>query len=165
MSCFFGIDNGKSGAIAVIRNGDVEVHDMPVIAVKKGKSQKTIYDIQRIVSIIYEMSRHDDTYGILEQAQVMHFDGKVSAGTIMYSFGLMEGVLSALGVRYEIKHPKTWQKEYFHGVIGDSTKEKSYKVASRLYPGVELVTPRGRVYDGRCDALLMADLAKRNFGQ
>ena len=42
-----------------------------------------------------------------------------------------------------------------------NTKTKAYKIATKLFPKAQLTTKRGRVLDGRSDALLIAEYGRR----
>ena len=173
---FVGIDNGLDGAIGVIYNdGRYKTVDMPTISVKKGKGIKREYDINGMREILSSLVNEEPIdLLVLEQAQVMVRknksgeleikQGSVSSGKIMYGYGLWRGLLAGLQIKNEIKHPKTWQKEFFFGLIGSNTKEKSFKAASGLFPGAELTGKKGAIKDGRCDVLLMAEYARRISG-
>ncbi len=58
--------------------------------------------------------------------------------------------------------PKVWQKTLYGGVPkGSDPKVITMGVASRLFPSVSLYGPKGGVKDGRADALLLAEYARR----
>jgi len=188
-----GIDNGKSGAIAIIdidvpeitgtNKNAYKVVDMPLI----GKE----YDIGSIYRIlrVYE----DEANVCLESAQVMPGQGACSGFTIGKNYGIIQGVLTAVGMPYEIITPKKWQKEF--GISSDielpkvtkemtddqkkecnkerarlkaerkkEIKSKSVLIAQRLFPGINFTTPRGALKDGWSDAILMAEYCRRQYG-
>jgi len=183
---YIGIDNGISGAIAVVAEdrNSAFVLPIPIIchsAIKRKRDKETgkmvnsvkksnSYDAPSLANLFRLLIRDYDIRGVyLEQAQVMQRDGKVSAGKAMVGFGIMQGVLAALGVSYSLVAPQTWQSRLIKGVIGVDTKERSFKVAKTIYPfmhdSLARVNRNGRteINDGACDAILLAELALRDF--
>lgn len=183
---YIGIDNGISGAIAIVsedRSAAI-VLPMPVIShsatkrmrdkisgkmVNKTKTSNSC-DAIGLSNLFGTLLQNYDIRGVyLEQAQVMHRDGKVSAGKVMVGFGIVQGVLAAHGVSYSVIAPQTWQSRLIKGVIGVDTKERSFKVAKAIYPfmygSLARVNRNGRteINDGACDAILLAELALRDF--
>jgi len=158
MTHIIGIDVGLHGAIAsmTLSGEDVEVIDMPIYKVKRGKRKKNHYDISRIVRILIDKNPE---FAVLEKQQAMPKQGIVSMFNIGYGFGLFEGILSALAIPYEVVHPKKWQKEF--GIRKGNTKVQSYEIASKLFPDVEIKGKRGGMKDGRADALLIAEFGRR----
>lgn len=158
MISIIGIDPGLFGAIACIfSDGRIEIKDTPIYKMKKGEKTKTQYDLRLMLQYLKNII---PCRVYIEKTQVFPKQGSVSGHTIGYGAGVWEGMLTALKIPYEVVSPKTWQKEFFTGKAGE-TKALSYKVASALFPNVELVTPRGRVIDGKCDALLLAEYGRR----
>ena len=162
---YIGIDNGLSGAIAFLSGNETIAIDMPIITIKKGKKTKREYDLHTICKIIdnktIEAGNNDTfVFATIEQAQAYPKQGGVSNYTTGYCFGLMNGLLVGMDIPLQTVHPRIWQKEFFKGQAGE-TKKLSYRVASALFPKVELMTPRGRKLDGRADALLLAEYGRR----
>ena len=87
--------------------------------------------------------------------------GVVSMFSFGTNYGYIQGVLSALGIPYQLVSPRVWKKSY----VLDSTKQKSIDVCQRLFPELNLLaTERSRVpSDGMAEAALLAQFAKRNF--
>ena len=77
------------------------------------------------------------------------------------SAGFIEGVLTALGIPFQLVTPQRWKKEFtLH-----NSKQSSIDVCKRLFPDVDL-RPTGRCRkdsDGMAEALLMAEFAKRKL--
>lgn len=162
MKTFIGIDGGMQGAIAVIDSDSYQVFDMPTYKIKKGKKSKTLYDKAQIESILLTHGKHNCLV-ILENAQAYPGQGAVSNFTTGRCFGFMEGILKGMGCPHEIITPKTWQKTFFTGKAGES-KALAYSVACDLFPLVEFKTPRGRMLDGRSDAILICEHGRRIYG-
>lgn len=156
-----GIDCGLTGAVAVLADGlPPNPQDMPVYSTHKGKSIRHHYDIKAL----YEMLRVfapgpglPPATVYLERQQAMPGQGVTSMFSIGYGFGLIEGLLVALGLPYVVVGPQAWQKVMLAGTSG-TTKERALTVARRLYPTADL----GRRKDaGRADALLIAEWGRR----
>lgn len=152
-----GIDNGLKGAIAVIAPDDTYVVPMPVI--KYGKSKKIYYENQIRCIIIDANPNH----AFIEKAQVMPKQGGVSMFNFGVGYGMIRGMLVALGIPYTIVRPQEWQKVMLAGVDRSNTKAASILIAKRLFPKVSLrASERCRTdSDGMSDALLIAEYGRR----
>lgn len=152
------IDGGLSGAMALIDTDRdySSVIDMPTFRITKTRKE---YDIRKIIKNIMDAGPN---VAYIEKAQAMpkELGGTIASFSKGYCFGLLQGILQTLQIPYEIVHPRTWQSEFFRGISG-TTKSKAFKVASQLFPKITLVTPRGKVIDGKCDALLLCEYGRR----
>jgi len=123
----------------------------------------------------------DDTFFAMEMANLMQFKehGIVAAvekvgarpgqGTVsMFNFGksagYIEGVLSALGIPYQLVPPAKWKKEF--SLIGKD-KKASIATCHKLFPDLDLKrTGRCRTdSDGKAESALLAEYARRNFSE
>lgn len=123
----------------------------------------------------------DDNFFAMEMASLMQFKehGIVAAVekvgampgqgvTSMFNFGksagYIEGVLSALGIPYQLVPPNKWKKEF--SLIGKD-KQASIMTCHRLFPELDLKrTERCRTdSDGKAEATLLAEYARRHFGE
>ena len=123
----------------------------------------------------------DDTFFAMEMANLMQFKehGIVAAvekvgarpgqGTVsMFNFGksagYIEGVLSALGIPYQLVPPAKWKQEF--SLIGKD-KKASIATCHKLFPDLDLKrTERCRTdSDGKAEATLLAEYARRHFGE
>ena len=121
----------------------------------------------------------DDTFFAMEMANLMQFKehGIVAAvekvgarpgqGTVsMFNFGksagYIEGVLSALGIPYQLVPPAKWKKEF--SLIGKD-KQASIITCRKLFPDLDLKrTERCRTdSDGKAEAMLICEYARRHF--
>jgi hypothetical protein len=168
-----GIDLGLTGAIATLDGnvqGLTQLYDMPVYDTMVNKKARKAFDINGILKIISCDIQLQD-YVFIEKVQPFAMPGKTSCSanfSLGYIKGIFEAVLRAKGIRYEFVNPKDWQS-YF-GIIKPKdagkdwqTKGQSYSVASKLFPGLTLTTVKGRVLDGRSDALLIAEWGNRRL--
>ena len=123
----------------------------------------------------------DDTFFAMEMANLMSLKSqgivaaveKVGAMpgqgvTSMFNFGknagYIEGVLSALGIPYQLVPPAKWKKEF--SLIGKD-KQASIITCRKLFPELDLKrTERCRTdSDGKAEATLLAEYARRKFGE
>ncbi|HDZ27765.1 hypothetical protein LCGC14_1355210 [marine sediment metagenome] len=141
-----GVDNGFSGAIAILREKNpVVLMDMPVLKVGKTKlelDENTIRDY---------FSRWQVKHVFIEKAQVMPKQGISSSGRYMMSYGIIRGICVGLRLPYTLIAPQTWKK----AMLKDMPKGKEASIfrAKQLYP--ELDFPRKKDH-GKADALLIA---------
>ncbi len=151
---YVGIDTGLGGGIAIIKKDEVIVAKMPVF--------EKDYDINSIVSLLLD-NMPIAKVGI----EKVHANPKM-ARSACFNFGkglgVLEGLVAALRIPYELIPPKTWQKKMHNGVTGDNTKIKSIKAVNRLYPTLSLkATDRStKDHDGIADAVMIANYIKNN---
>lgn len=149
MSTWIGIDPGKKGAISLITfKGRYETWDMPVLPNGEIDS-RAIYDI------LYQF---ENIKCVLEKSQPMPQQGVTSVFNYGRGYGKIQSILEILKIPYAEIRPTQWKKEF--GLI-KKDKKQSVTLAKKLFPGAELVTPRGRLIDGRAEALLMAEYGRR----
>lgn len=143
---YIGIDAGKSGAMAIIRDGEIEL--IPFDA----------DDYSRALLRIDET----DAVCCLERVTAMPKQGVVSMFNFGMNFGLIQGLLMANKIRYELVSPQKWKREY--EVTGD--KNTSIAVCKRLFPTVNLKRTiiSKKDDDGLAEALLIAEFARRHMG-
>lgn len=152
---YIGIDNGLNGGIAIIDDKQeiINLKPMPII-----KGIKTHYDIITISDLFKTTSQFCKCYVMLEKSHVRPISGKRASFMTGYGYGLMQGILTTLGISYEIVNPKEWQEEILKGMNTGDTKTDSIMFCKRKYPNVKL-TPTERStkpHDGMSDALCMA---------
>jgi len=172
-----GIDPGLDGGIAILKGEKVfGLYDIPTIeermppTAKSRKKAKKLgerakdrkrrrYNINAMVEIFKALPA-GDCFAILETVQSMPGQGVVSQQSMGIGFGIYQGILASHYISYEKAHPKKWQKEF--GISGD-TKSKAFQVATRIFPKLELATPKGVILTGRCDSILIAEYARRKY--
>lgn len=140
-----GIDPGIGGAIAFVTDGVVECHDMPVIEIR-GK--------RRVCPIGLSILLHRPDYismVVVEHVQGVQGTGATSAFSFGRSFGVVEGVVSGMGLPCELVRPQVWTK-----ALGVSRDKGAHRAAAcRLWPAHAKQFERVRD-DGRADAALIA---------
>ena len=155
---YCGIDIGLDGGIVVINNGKVIFNSiMPVVNSTKSRKQ---YDIARIVDILREQNP-DFTY--VEKPLLHPKSGKMSYQKSGFGFGIFQGILSALDLRYDIISPKRWQKNIFAGMNRKDTKQASILFAKRMAPKIDWRKSKRseKYHDGKTDAFCIAEYCKR----
>lgn len=163
-----GIDNGVHGAIAWAeidavthyRQGNF-VADMPTETIIKNKKECLTYNVQRVADSIRAINP-DMVY--IENAQAMPLQGVVSMFSTGLGFGIVRGIVSALQIPHKIVSVREWQNFFGLFGAGKNTKRFAYNKARIYFPKVELSTKRGRIFDGRCDALLIMRYAIHELG-
>ena len=149
---YIGIDPGKSGALAYIM-GDGTVN---VIPFDEGLYKFALQGIVRAMEKTGERA-----VCCLEHVNAMPGQGVTSMFTFGENFGLIQGMLQALEIPYELVRPQKWKKEY--GITKD--KNTSITVCKRLFPDVSLLpTDRCRKESpDMAEAILMAEYARRKL--
>lgn len=156
---FIGIDPGATGAIATIKKF---VQDKPII-------YYNVYDcpelmIERVNLIRKIIDTSEKISCMIEKVHAFHKSAAKSAFEFGGNFYAWQAILSSFKVPYEFVTPQKWQKEMHDSAkkLGN-IKAQSVELASRLYPNVEFKTRRGRILDGRSDALLIATYLQRKY--
>ena len=133
-----GIDPGNTGAFAGITlKGDfiksLEMWDMPLVKTKSGKNE---VDPRCVIDIL---TGFDADYVFIEKAQPMARFGKkqgvASTGGYMKGYGVLLGVIAALGFKYEEVTPQAWKKALLSEAGLDKTASR--KRAEEVYEGVK----------------------------
>lgn len=153
-----GIDPGKSGSVAVLKENQVlYVADCPVV----GKE----YDTASMAKIIRQIINQSMIMGSelsvwVEKVHAMPKQGTVSMFNFGKGFGIWLGILSAFEVSYHLVAPQTWKSIY----LKDMPKEKasSILVAKRTFPSSEKWLTLKK-HHNRAEAILIAAYG-RNHG-
>jgi Holliday junction resolvasome RuvABC endonuclease subunit len=147
-----GVDPGKSGGIAFITpQGDLHaVYDMPTVKTSTGRQAVDPHAVAEI------FRRHQPSTTIVEQVATRPGEGPVGAFSFGTSYGVVLGVLAALGLRHKLVRPEAWKKQV--GIPAKSDKGVSMAFAKRLVPSCEqhIYGPKGGPLDGRAEAVLIA---------
>jgi len=144
-----GIDPGKSGAIALIRDGG------RVFMQRLSDTEQDVAGFLRL----YEGS-DERMFCLLERMQPMPSAerGVVGGFKIGQSYGFLRGVLVSLGIAFEEIVAAKWQRAMGIQVIKDETgtvkKNRHKQRAGQLFPGE-------RIVHATADALLIAEYCRR----
>ena len=141
-----GIDNGFSGAIALIQD-DLRIlglYDMPIFQFGKTKE----LDVSTLQTILKSQKI---SHLFIEKAQSMPGNG----GKAMFGYGMsyatVRTLTHCLNIPSTIIPPQTWKKEVLGGMAKD--KESSIIRAVQLFPEWE---PKRKRDHNKAEALLLA---------
>jgi hypothetical protein len=153
MRYFCGIDPGLLGAIALIdaRGACKRLVDTPRVG--------GLLDFNALFDVIDTCP--DATRFWVEVQHSLPGNRPTSTFSIGETYGAIRGILAALRLPYSEVRASVWQRAMLTGVPGEDTKARSVRAASTMFPGETFITPRGRVLDGRADALLIAEYGRR----
>lgn len=146
---YVGIDPGsRTGAYADIQDGRAEVFPWD-----------DVFFVQHMQTL---SAMNDDVVAAVEKVNAMPHQGVSSTWVFAENFGFIQGVLSTLGIKFQLVPPRVWKKEYSL----NHDKDQSIEVCHRLFPEVDLKrTPRSRKNDNNfAEAILLAEYAKRHWG-
>ena len=146
---YIGIDPGKNGGIACMKDGCVGIDTIP-------------YNDERLLRKLQDMYRNSTScVCYLEHVHAMPKQGVSSTFNFGMNFGFIQGVLKAYNIPYELVTPQKWKKEF----SCTSDKNTSIEVCKRLFPNVNLkATDRCKKdHDGIAEALLIAEYGRRHY--
>lgn len=156
---FVGIDNGVTGAVAILRPGrEAEVLRVPTR--KVGEDNRI--DCRSLWSLLFALG---ESKIVFEQGQKQPKWGCIGNFANGRSHGVVETVVELLKVPYRPVNPKDWQADVFKGIrkADMDTKSAAKEFCRRTFPNVSLVPPRCRTEDDNfADALCMAWWAKHH---
>lgn len=152
---YVGIDPGQKGGYAVISKSET---GQAVFAYPWDDS----FFAMEMASLM-QMKEHGIVAAV-EKVGARPGQGTVSMFNFGKSAGYIEGVLSALGIPYQLVPPAKWKKEF--SLIGKD-KQASIITCRKLFPELDLKrTERCRTdSDGKAEATLLAEYARRHFGK
>jgi len=152
---YIGVDPGAKGGYAVIAKTET---GQAVFAYPWDDS----FFAMEMVSLM-QMKEHGIVAAV-EKVGARPGQGTVSMFNFGKSAGYIEGVLSALRIPYQLIPPAKWKKEF--SLIGKD-KQASIVTCRKLFPELDLKrTERCRTdSDGKAEATLLAEYARRHFGE
>ena len=174
-----GIDPGQQGSIAFIdmKKKKEWIEDMSLLP-------ENVINANYLYNLI---SNQKDVcqriYVFLEKAQAMPGQGSVSMFNYGTGYGKILAVLEILGLSFEEVRPNKWKTEFgLSGLKKTNKKEKmtkeektaakkqrkemAVKTAMQMFPRLknEFYTSKGKMLDGRAEALLIAAYGVRKVG-
>lgn len=146
---YIGIDPGRKGGYAIIDDTGARCYPWDdELFVKNMRVTSERLDDQCIAAV--------------EKVGARPLQGTVSMFNFGKSAGFIEGVLTALGIPYQLVPPNVWKKSF--SLIGKD-KQASIDTCKRLFPGINLL-PNDRCRkdsDGEAESVLLAEWARRNL--
>ena len=147
---YIGIDPGKKGAMAILReDGSSIIYPFSEAGYKEVLADYSTENFKCRATCC------------LEHVSAMPGNGSVSMFNFGENFGFIQGLLTAYEIPYELVRPQKWKKEF--SVTAD--KNQAIDVCKRLFPNAILKrTDRCKVDDSNfAEALLMAEYARRKL--
>lgn len=153
-----GVDPGGSGALALLTDSgrQVQVEDMPVFRVTRGKSAKAELDVHGLIGLLREWAP-DACY--FEQVGGMQGDSPSSAFNFGRIAGAAEAIVKASGSRFVFVAPHVWKRDM--GLI-KAAKDDSRAKATDMWPAAASAFRRKKD-DGRAEACLLAEYGRRQL--
>ena len=154
---FIGIDPGGTGAIALMLPDRIELHDMPVVVVKK----KPQLDFANLGRILRDAQQHGPCTALVERVGSMPGQGLSSTFKFGMAYGGVIAALATLEIPHDLVTPPTWKRGF--RLVGED-KEASRQRALELFPQLagELKLKK---HHGRAEALLLAEFLRRQHNQ
>lgn len=152
MTTIIGLDPGVSGAVGVLTQSGqfVNVFDMPTVLANKSSNRQMVnaYELANMIRAQI-VNAPSDVVAITENVNAMPDQGVSSVFTFGKSYGILLGVLAALGVSTHIVSPAKWKGFFALG----REKDQSRELAQRMWPAAPLGLKK---HHGRAESLLLA---------
>lgn len=149
VKAYIGIDPGITGCAALLAPDKIHFHNF-----ESGLEAR---------HVLINWDHEFDLYAVLEKPQnVPGTRGSIAMMKKNHSFGLWEGLLIGLFIRFDAETPQKWQKEVFKikkRVKGMNTKKMAIDFVREQFPAVKSVVYRMKD-EHKADALCMAYFAK-----
>lgn len=156
---YLGIDPGLEGGFAAIS----DVHTAFVRPLPYAGKR---LDVNTLCGWIRCAPSISSIIAVVEMAQVMPKQGAVSGFNYGTGYGMIQGALTAMGVRMELVRPADWKRVVLAGCKKDENNEKTAAIeyCARAFPTINLVQDGCRKqHDGCADALCLADYGRRTY--
>lgn len=181
---YVGFDPGVSGAMATIRHtrfgSTVVVEDLPVVRTAGPKSRRTgksrtrsDYNLGELAAALekYQWSAVHPEIRLAVVETTNARPGHAAHALWLQSRGiaLIEGLLAGCRIPTMTVTPQVWKAALVWPGFGKDRADKkaAFNAACQLYPQAasQLRTPRGRILDGRAEALLIAHWGLLQVGE
>lgn len=142
-----GCDPGVSGAFVVIDGHGRHVDHLLMPTIKVGTKNRV-----NGAAVAAFIGQHQPEHCYLEQVGAMPGQGTSSMFTFGHAAGLVEGVVTGMGIPLTLVTPQAWKKGA--GLIGQD-KDAARSRAIQLYPMLRALDAKGKG-QAIADALLIA---------
>jgi len=161
---YIGIDPGMSGALVCLdkAGGIRRMAVMPTMKV----GTKNKLDPKAIAGWLKCCFTEEEIRMVsIEEQRAMHKQGVTSTFTTGRGYGILEGIVSALGLPYQLTRAVDWQREMFKGLPKGKGKDHSKRVAQQLFPKETFKKSERctNLHDGLTDAVLIAEHIRRTI--
>ena len=120
-SLTLGIDPGKSGGMAVVKNG---LNSGGAKICTAFKCPKTIDEMSAFIGMLVQETPYIACY--LEKVHAFPTDGRSSVFKFGTNYGIWQGILSANKIATKLVVPRVWQKHY--GLLPKDKQERKRKL-------------------------------------
>ena len=164
-----GIDVGLTGAIALVdATGLKDLRDMPVMLKSTGTVRGQV-NAAALAELLRELTAGHDKQEYMvtiEVIRAMPSQGSASTFSLGHTCGIIEGVVSTLGLPHKVIAPAVWKNHF--GIRAEKTekgdtkakarakeaaKEMARALAQRFYPSAPLARKKDH---NRAESLLLA---------
>lgn len=147
----FSIDPGATGAMATIGDGQlIDVIDIPTVGRgKKGKQEINGSHLSEVIRLRRSESPGAHFRACIETVGARPGQGVSSMFSFGQSFGVVQGVMQALGIPIVRVLPQKWKKHF--GLTG-SEKDAARGKVNDLFPLAPVTLKK---HTGRADAILI----------
>jgi crossover junction endodeoxyribonuclease RuvC len=143
-----GIDPGLSGAVAIMAQIGMEIHDMPTLALTRGGKNKREIDAALLADLI---ERGKPDHAFVEQVWAMPGQGVSGMFAFGKAYGIVIGILAALQIPVTFVPAQTWKKALRVPAAKDGARAR----ASELLPTAAHYWTRVRD-SGRAESALLS---------
>lgn len=157
-----GVDPGASGALCFMRLCDLSIVQIISMPITKGKQDnKAVLEVLRPYSKV-------NTRACIEEQFILRSQGITSGITTIENYGIIVGILLALGIETKSVRSQTWQSHHknkevevfpeIEALTLKDTKKRSLSLAKTLYPNQTLLPTIKckKLSDGISDSILIA---------
>lgn len=153
MRLTIGIDPGASGAVAFLRDGELSAaFDMPTVPRRTGGEQVEPALLAQLIRAARGLDPGAHVVAVVEQVGAMPGQGVSSMFRFGDAFGVVRGVLGALGIPLVLAPPAQWKKAL---QLAGAEKDLARTRAIETWP-VHAELFRRKKDVGRADAALIA---------
>ena len=152
MTTVLGIDPGVSGAVGILSSNGafVDLFDMPTVLANKSSNRQMVSPIELANRLrVFMTAYHGNVVAVTENVNAMPDQGVASVFAFGKSYGILLGVLAALGISTHVVSPAKWKGYYALG----REKDQSRELAQRIYPAAPLGLKK---HHNRAEALMLA---------
>lgn len=147
-----GIDPGVSGACGLLTStGDfLDVFDVPTVLANKSSKRQMVSPAELAALVRMRLEEAGGALvAITENVNAMPEQGVASVFAFGKSYGILLGVVAALGIQLHVVAPARWKAFFALGRDKDCSRE----LAQRMWPAAPLGLKK---HHGRAEALLLA---------
>lgn len=164
---FIGVDSGVHGAIAVLSNKHlVGIWDAPLDDTNAYRLGR--YNLFKTANLIRDIKKGAaGPHGTVVEACIERINSMPGSGVhnaFLQGEGFMmwKAMFVAMGIFPMIVNSQAWRQAFFKPTEKDERKAQSIALARKLYPASKALIQLAK-HDGRAEALLIAEFARRAF--